>query len=91
VLDRSGATEPKVVSHVLLRVRDVMRQDSRPASHPTMARHDLDLIPVVDDNGAHSPRCRRRDTRAPAPGLLAPSSNAHWISAIYGHQQRSAA
>ena len=57
VLDRSGAPEPELLPHVLLRVRDVMRERFPLARHDEpvrqvgliMARGDLDLVPVVDD------------------------------------------
>ena len=57
VLERSGAAEPELLPHVMLRVRDVMRErfplarDGEPVRQVglTMARDDLDLVPVVDD------------------------------------------
>jgi manganese-dependent inorganic pyrophosphatase len=60
VLDRSGAAEPEFLAHVLLRVRDVMQTGFPTASDRdpirqvglTMARRDLELMPVVDDDGA---------------------------------------
>src|SRR3954463_4147678 len=65
VLDRSGAPEPELLPHVLLRVRDVMLarfptppSPPRPPREPirqvglTMAREDLELMPIVDDDGA---------------------------------------
>jgi len=56
VLDRSGAEEPQLLHHVLLRVRDVMRErfslagDHDPVREVglIMARDDVDLVPVVD-------------------------------------------
>jgi manganese-dependent inorganic pyrophosphatase len=60
VLDRSGATEPDFLPHVLMRVRDVMREDFILAGEDDpirevglmMARQGLDLVPVVDGDGA---------------------------------------
>jgi manganese-dependent inorganic pyrophosphatase len=60
VLERSGASEPELLPHVLLRVGDVMRRKFPVASHREpvrqvgliMARGDVDLVPVVDDEGA---------------------------------------
>ena len=60
VLERSGATEPELPPHVLLRVGDVMRMRFPLAAHRdpvreaglVMARDDVDLVPVLDDNGA---------------------------------------
>src|SRR5690349_9013668 len=60
VLDRSGATEPDFLAHVLLRARDVMQAGFPTADHReairevglTMAHRDLELAPVVDDAGA---------------------------------------
>jgi manganese-dependent inorganic pyrophosphatase len=57
VLDRSGAREPELLPHILLRVRDVMRERFPLARHSEpvrevgliMARDDVDLVPVVDD------------------------------------------
>ena len=59
VLERSGAPEPKLLPHVMLRVRDVMRERFPLASHGEpvrhvgliMARDEVDLVPVVDDSG----------------------------------------
>src|SRR4051794_15802391 len=60
VLERSGAAEPELLPHVLLRVGDVMRERVTLAAHGDavrevgliMAREDVDLVPVVDDEGA---------------------------------------
>jgi manganese-dependent inorganic pyrophosphatase len=60
LLERSGAEAPDVLEHVMLRVRDVMRTSFPSASHrepirrvgQTMAREDLELMPIVDDDGA---------------------------------------
>jgi manganese-dependent inorganic pyrophosphatase len=60
VLDRSGAAEPELLPHVLLRVRDVMLDGFPTVSHREpirqvglrMARGDLELMPIVDDDGA---------------------------------------
>jgi manganese-dependent inorganic pyrophosphatase len=59
VLERSGAPEPRLLPHVLLRVSDVMRRefpvagDGEPIREVglTMARENLDLLPIVDDGG----------------------------------------
>jgi manganese-dependent inorganic pyrophosphatase len=59
VLERSGAQEPTFLPHVLLRVRDVMRERFPLARHGEpvrevgliMAHDDVDLVPVVDDGG----------------------------------------
>jgi manganese-dependent inorganic pyrophosphatase len=60
VLERSGASEPEFMAHVMLRVRDVMREEFPVAGQEepvrevglVMAREDLDLVPIVDDDGA---------------------------------------
>ncbi|HSD77059.1 MAG TPA: putative manganese-dependent inorganic diphosphatase [Solirubrobacteraceae bacterium] len=60
VLERAGVDEPEHLPHVMLRVRDVMRQDFSLAGHEvpvrevgrTMARESIDLVPIVDDDGA---------------------------------------
>jgi manganese-dependent inorganic pyrophosphatase len=60
VLDRSSAPEPDLLAHVLLRVRDVMQAGFPTVSHRdpirevglTMAREELELMPIVDDDGA---------------------------------------
>ena len=60
VLERSGATEPRYLPHVSLRARDVM-QTSFPVSGQdqpireaglALVRADLELVPIVDDDGA---------------------------------------
>ncbi len=60
VLERSGAREPEFLPHVSLRACDVM-QTSFPVSGQdkpireaglAMARADLELVPIVDDDGA---------------------------------------
>src|SRR3954471_12894950 len=60
VLDRSGAPEPELLPHVLLRVRDVMLDGFPTVSHREpirqvglrMSREDLELMPLVDGRGA---------------------------------------
>jgi manganese-dependent inorganic pyrophosphatase len=60
VLERGDAPEPEFLPHIMLRVRDVMLSDFPTASHRepirevglTMARQDLELVPVLDDDGA---------------------------------------
>jgi manganese-dependent inorganic pyrophosphatase len=60
VLERSGADEPAFLSHVMLRVQDVMRERFPLAKHTVpvrevgliMARDEVDLVPVVSDDGA---------------------------------------
>jgi manganese-dependent inorganic pyrophosphatase len=57
VLERSGAPEPRLLPHVMLRVRDIMSErfplarESEPVRSVglIMAREELDLVPVVDD------------------------------------------
>ena len=58
-LERSGATMPAAMSHVFLRVRDVMRESFPVARHDepvrsvglTMAHENLDIVPIVDSDG----------------------------------------
>ncbi len=58
-LDRSEAPMPALMEHVMLRVGDVMRERFPVAGHRrplrevgrTMVAEDLDLVPVVDDDG----------------------------------------
>jgi manganese-dependent inorganic pyrophosphatase len=60
LLDRSGAAEPELLPHVMLRVCDVMREGFPVAQHgepvravgQAMAGGGLDLMPLVDDEGA---------------------------------------
>ena len=60
VLERSGAPEPELLPHVLLRVADVMRAGFTLAGHREpvrevgllMAHEDVDLVPIVGDDGA---------------------------------------
>jgi manganese-dependent inorganic pyrophosphatase len=60
VLQRSGAREPRHLPHVMLRARDVM-QTSFPITRQdepvregglAMAKADLELVPIVDDEGS---------------------------------------
>ncbi len=60
LLERSGAPEPRYLPHVMLRAADVM-QESFPVSRQdepvreagrAMAKADLELVPIVDDEGA---------------------------------------
>jgi manganese-dependent inorganic pyrophosphatase len=59
VLERSGATEPEFVPHVMLRACDVMRtgfpitRENEPIRQAgiAMARTDLELTPIVDGEG----------------------------------------
>jgi manganese-dependent inorganic pyrophosphatase len=58
-LERSGAQAPASMSHVFLRVRDVMRETFPVARHDepvrsvglTMAHDNLDIVPIVDPDG----------------------------------------
>ena len=60
VLERADAPEPDFLAHVMLRVSDVMRSefpqvgDGEPVREVgrLMAREDLDLVPIVDGDGA---------------------------------------
>lgn len=68
-LERSGADEPELLDHVMLRASDVMREEFPLANHNdslrdvgrTMAQSDLDLIPIVDDDGAIAGMLTARD------------------------------
>jgi manganese-dependent inorganic pyrophosphatase len=60
LLDRADAPAPRHISHVMLRAGDVM-QESFPVGRQdepvreagrAMAKADLELVPIVDDNGA---------------------------------------
>lgn len=58
-LERSGTRAPAAMNHVFLRVRDVMREQFPIARHDepvrtvglTMARENLDIVPIVDADG----------------------------------------
>ncbi len=60
LLDRSGAAQPQFLPHVMVRACDVMRSDFPIAgvgapireAGLAMARAGLELVPVVDDDGA---------------------------------------
>ena len=60
LLGRSGAAEPDLLPHVMLRVCDVMREGFPVAQHgepvravgQAMAGGGLDLMPIVDEEGA---------------------------------------
>jgi manganese-dependent inorganic pyrophosphatase len=68
-IERSGAPEPELLDHVMLRARDVMRSRFPCADHNAslrdvgraMAQSDLDLIPIVDDDGAMAGMLTARD------------------------------
>ena len=59
VLDRAAAPQPDFLPHVMLRVSDVMRREfpQAGADEPVrevgrlMANEDLDLVPIVDEDG----------------------------------------
>jgi manganese-dependent inorganic pyrophosphatase len=59
VLERAGVPEPKLLPHILLRVRDVMQESFHRADVDEsvrdvglmMAREGLDLLPIVDHDG----------------------------------------
>ena len=58
-LERSSAEQPELMNHVFLRVRDVMTESFPVARHDepvrsvglTMARENLDIVPIVDAEG----------------------------------------
>lgn len=58
-LERSGARKPDFMAHVMLRVRDVMRESFPAAGERdpvrdvglTMARDNLDIVPIVGEGG----------------------------------------
>jgi manganese-dependent inorganic pyrophosphatase len=60
VLERGGVDSPQFLPHVMLRVRDVMRErfpiarDEEPVREAglAMARENMDLVPIVDGAGA---------------------------------------
>jgi manganese-dependent inorganic pyrophosphatase len=60
VLEQGGVPDPELLEHAMLRVEDVMLESFPSASHRdpirqvglTMAREDLELMPLVDDDGA---------------------------------------
>jgi manganese-dependent inorganic pyrophosphatase len=60
VLERAGVPEPRLLPHILLRVRDVMQESFHRADVDEsvrdvgllMAREGLDLLPIVDHDGA---------------------------------------
>ncbi len=62
LLERSEAPEPSYLPHILLRAQDVMQTEfpSTGCEEPVrvaglaMARAELDLVPIVDDDGALS-------------------------------------
>ena len=60
LLQRSGAPEPRHLPHIMLRARDVMREEFPVTRHDeplraagqAMSQADLELVPIVDDEGA---------------------------------------
>ena len=59
-LEKSGAKEPKLLEHIMLRVKDVMGKDLVTAHRDeplrnvglAMSRRGISLVPIVDDDGA---------------------------------------
>jgi manganese-dependent inorganic pyrophosphatase len=59
-LERSGAESPKLLRHIMLRVKDVMKEDLVTAHRDdplrnvglAMAKRNIGQIPLVDDDGA---------------------------------------
>ena len=68
-LERAGLDPPEFLAHIMLRARDVMRPTFAAADHNAslrdvglaMAKGDLDLIPIVDDDGAIAGQVTARD------------------------------
>ena len=68
-LERAGLEAPPFLEHIMLRARDVMRPTFAAADHNAslrdvglaMAKGDLDLIPIVDDDGAIAGQVTARD------------------------------
>jgi manganese-dependent inorganic pyrophosphatase len=59
VLNRSGAKEPKLLNHIMLRVKDVMKDvvtvhknDPLRSVGLAMAKNTISQVPIVDDDGA---------------------------------------
>src|SRR5690606_25042976 len=58
-LERAGCPPPDLMNHVYLRASDVMREQLPVARHDepvrsvglTMARENLDIVPIIDDDG----------------------------------------
>ncbi|MDQ3636425.1 MAG: putative manganese-dependent inorganic diphosphatase, partial [Actinomycetota bacterium] len=58
-LEKSGAGEPKLIKHIMLRVKDVMndvttarKNDPLRSVGLTMAKENISQVPIVDDDGA---------------------------------------
>ena len=59
-LEKSGAEEPKLIRHIMLRVKDVMAKDVAVARKDDplrnvglmMAKRNISQVPIVDDDGA---------------------------------------
>ena len=104
VLERSGASEPQLLRHVLLRARDVMRErfpraaDRDPVREVglIMARDDVDLVPVVDGDGrlagavTERALARRyvRESREASRAMISPTSRTGSRSAARGKRSR---
>jgi manganese-dependent inorganic pyrophosphatase len=100
VLERAGAEKPPFMSHILLRVRDVMQTQVPCTRHDEpvrqaglrMAREDRDVVPVVDDDGrlvgAVTERglARRyiRESRETSSLVAAPTSVAAIVGVLEG-------
>jgi manganese-dependent inorganic pyrophosphatase len=58
-LEKSGAVEPKLLKHIMLRVKDVMNDVTTARKNDplrnvglTMAKENISQVPIVDDDGA---------------------------------------
>src|SRR5215212_173237 len=58
-LDKSGAREPTLLKHIMLRVKDVMNEVTTARKNAplrnvglTMAKENISQVPIVDDDGA---------------------------------------
>ena len=85
LLERSGAPEPELLPHVMLRAvrRDEARLSRSPAQEQpireaglAMARAQLELVPVVDDDGALAGVVDRARARPPLHPRIAPDLDA---------------
>src|SRR4051812_45129104 len=100
VLEQAGVDQPEFLRHILLRARDVMQErfclvaesESVRDVGITMARQDLDLVPIVDDDdvlvGVMTERAlaRRyiRESREASSLVEAPTAVAEIVQALGG-------
>ena len=99
-LKKSGAEAPKLLKHIMLRVKDVMAEDLAVANRNDplrnvglmMAERNIAQVPIVDDAGSlvgiiterNLARMYVRESRGPPRSPRAPSPSGRWSGSLRG-------